>query len=93
MFARLSGRVIPRLATQARCISSLNGNSSCFFVDSEDAVLTRDFIKDALYNSDKGYNRNKKVGVLDEPIDFGNLWGKWEFNKKIRVIYDVGIQF
>ena len=30
MFARLSGRVIPRLATQVRCISSLNGTNSCF---------------------------------------------------------------
>ena len=64
-----------------------------FFCAIEGAVLTRDFIKDALYNNEKGYNRNKKVGVLDEPFDFGSLWGKWEFNKKIRAIYDVRVLF
>ena len=52
-----------------------------------EAVLTRDFIKDALYNPQSGYNRNKKVGVLEEPIDFGSLWGKWEFNKTIQSVY------
>lgn len=30
MFAKLSSRVIPRLATQVRCVSSLNGMNLCF---------------------------------------------------------------
>lgn len=54
--------------------------------------MTRDFIKDALYNPQEGYNRNKKCGVLEAPIDFGSLWGKWEFNKTIQTVYRVYIQ-
>ena len=52
-------------------------------------MLVRDFIKDALYNKTKGYNCNKKMGVLEEPLDFGSLWGKWEFNKAVKAVYDV----
>ena len=52
-------------------------------------MLVRDFIKDSLYNKTKGYNCNKKTGVLEEPLDFGSLWGKWEFNKEVKAVYDV----
>lgn len=52
-------------------------------------MLVRDFIKDSLYNKTQGYNRNKKVGVLEKPLDFGSLWGKWEYNKTIKSVYEV----
>lgn len=89
MLRSLSKSVVSLSRTHYRGFSSLSGSFSENHVIVVDAVLVRDYIKDALYNPQEGYNRNKKCGILEEPIDFGSLWGKWEFNKTIQTVYKV----
>lgn len=79
--------LFPKNNTEAFHLFQVNCFTICII--HLEAVLTRDFIKDALYNPQEGYNRNKKCGVLEAPIDFGSLWGKWEFNKTIQTVYKV----
>ena len=89
MFSHLVRKPFIHSHQLARSISSLNGIfivKWCLWVD---GVLVRDFIKDSLYNKTYGYNRNKKTGILEQPLDFGNIWGKWEFNRIIKSVYDV----
>ena len=89
MFRALAKSLSALPQKQFRAFSSLSGRALRQLIIILEAVLTRDFIKDALYNPQEGYNRNKKCGVLEAPIDFGSLWGKWEFNKTIQTVYRV----
>lgn len=89
MFCRRSLNTLYKSCAAVRSFSALSGVLRAIWLILLDAVLARDFIKDCLYNKEEGYNRAKKVGVLEKPIDFASLWGKWEFNKTIKELYDV----
>lgn len=89
MFCVRSVRTLNKSNIAVRSFSALSGMIQSILLILIDAVLVRDFIKDCLYNTEEGYNKSKKVGILEKPIEFGSLWGKWEFNKTIKEVYDV----
>ena len=91
MFCKRALNVFHNSRSLVRSFASLNGTGETSLLIGVDAVLARDFIKDCLYNKESGYNRTKTIGVLEKPIDFGSLWGRWEFNKTIKEVYDVRV--
>ena len=51
------------------------------------AELTRDFIGRVLYDTDKGYFERDVIHTAPQPIEFKNLWGRWEYEMAVDKLY------
>ena len=54
-----------------------------------DALQVREFIHESLYSPTAGYfsQRISPVGRVDPPIDFGSLWGREGYLRKLQQLY------
>jgi len=52
-----------------------------------ESLLTRDFIRKSLYHESEGYFTKDVINSLTKPLNFTNLWGRWEYDVKVAQKY------